>query len=128
MNACTWSSSKFEGRSPSGSVLIRAFFGGARDPEAADLSDDELVGLATSELSPVLSIDGDPQLARVYRWRKAGAQHDVTHPARMEQLRVRLERHPGLFVTGSGFRSVGVPDCIADGRATAVAASTLRER
>jgi len=24
-----------------------------------------------------------------------------------------------LFVTGSGFRAIGIPDCIADGRATA---------
>ena len=28
-------------------------------------------------------------------------------------------RVPGLFVTGSGFRGVGVPDCVADARATA---------
>ncbi|CAN5881855.1 protoporphyrinogen oxidase [soil metagenome] len=128
MNACTWSSSKFEGRAPSDSVLLRAFFGGALDPQAVDLPDDELVRLAVKELSPVLKIDGEPRLARVYRWRQAGAQHDVAHPARMEELRARLERLPGLFVTGSGFRSVGVPDCIADGRATAVAASTLNPR
>ena len=25
----------------------------------------------------------------------------------------------GLYVTGSGFRGVGIPDCIADARATA---------
>ena len=30
-----------------------------------------------------------------------------------------LGAHPGLFLTGSGFRGVGIPDCIADGRATA---------
>ena len=33
-----------------------------------------------------------------------------------------VARHPGLFVTGSGFRGVGIPDCVADGRATASAA------
>jgi protoporphyrinogen oxidase len=31
----------------------------------------------------------------------------------------RLTRWPNLFITGTGFRSVGIPDCIADGRATA---------
>jgi protoporphyrinogen oxidase len=30
----------------------------------------------------------------------------------------RLAGQPGLFVTGSGFRGVGVPDCVADARAT----------
>jgi protoporphyrinogen oxidase len=29
-----------------------------------------------------------------------------------------------LFVAGSGFRSVGIPDCVADGRAAAAAACT----
>ncbi|MEO5896360.1 MAG: protoporphyrinogen oxidase [Vicinamibacterales bacterium] len=128
MHACTWSSSKFDGRAPSGTALFRAFFGGALDPQAVDLTDDQLVRLAVTELSPVLKLEGEPRLARVYRWRQAGAQHDVTHPARMEQLRIRLERLPGLYVAGSGFRAVGVPDCIADGRATAIAASTLTPR
>ncbi len=31
-----------------------------------------------------------------------------------------LAAHPGLFLTGSGFRGVGIPDCVADARATAV--------
>jgi oxygen-dependent protoporphyrinogen oxidase len=125
MNACTWVSSKFEGRAPDDAVLLRVFFGGALDPGAAALSDDELVAHAVRELTPVLSIAGTPLFTRAYRWHNAGAQHDITHPARMRQLRQRLDRAPGLFVTGSGFNSVGVPDCVADGRATAVAASRL---
>jgi protoporphyrinogen oxidase len=32
---------------------------------------------------------------------------------------------PGLFVTGSGFRSIGIPDCIADGRETAARAAAF---
>jgi oxygen-dependent protoporphyrinogen oxidase len=39
-----------------------------------------------------------------------------------------LGRHPGLFLTGSGFRGVGIPDCIADGRATASQVSTWLEQ
>ena len=38
---------------------------------------------------------------------------------RMAAIDRALGRHPGLFVTGSGFRGVGIPDCVADGRATA---------
>jgi len=49
----------------------------------------------------------------------ANAQHEVGHLARLEAIERALARHPGLFVTGSGFRGVGIPDCIADGRATA---------
>ena len=42
---------------------------------------------------------------------------------RVEAIGRVLARHPGLFVTGSGFRVTGIPDCIADGRATARAAA-----
>jgi oxygen-dependent protoporphyrinogen oxidase len=43
----------------------------------------------------------------------------------MGTLESRLATHPGLFVAGSGFRSIGIPDCIADGRAAAVAAANF---
>jgi oxygen-dependent protoporphyrinogen oxidase len=122
LTACTWVTSKFEGRAPAGKILLRAYMGGAHDPVAVDRSDDELVGTAVGELSQILSITGPPELTRVYRWRNAGAQHDVAQAARVETLQRRLLQHRVLFVTGSGFKAVGVPDCIADGRRTAIAA------
>jgi oxygen-dependent protoporphyrinogen oxidase len=122
VTACTWVSSKWEGRAPEGCVLLRAFAGGASDPQAVDLSDEGLTETAIRELTPVLGLTGAPVLARVYRWRDAGAQHNVGQIARVAQLEERLARHPGLLVAGSGFRSLGIPDCIADGRAAAAAA------
>jgi len=41
----------------------------------------------------------------------------------MAAIEHRLLAWPGLFVTGSGFRGVGIPDCIADARTTAVSAA-----
>ena len=82
------------------------------------------MALATRELSSVLGITGPPLLSRVYRWRDAGAQHNVGQRARMADIERRLAQHPGIFVAGSGFRSVGIPDCVADGRAAAAAACT----
>lgn len=125
ITACTWVSSKWSGRAPAGTVLLRAFAGGAHDPGAVDLSDDELVELARRELSGVLGITGPPLLSRVYRWRDAGAQHNVGQMARMAEIERRLAPHAGIFVAGSGFRSVGIPDCVADGRAAAAAACNL---
>jgi oxygen-dependent protoporphyrinogen oxidase len=119
ITACTWVSSKWPGRAPAGQVLLRAFVGGSHDPGAVDLADDELAGLAAREIGRVLGITGEPGLARVHRWRQAGAQHNVGHVARMAALEARLAGLPGLLVAGSGFRSIGIPDCIADGRAAA---------
>jgi oxygen-dependent protoporphyrinogen oxidase len=119
MTACTWVSSKWEGRAPAGQVLLRVYLGGMHDGSVVDVDDDALVGVAVGELSAILSISQPPTVARVYRWRRAGAQHEVGHRARVTELESRLAAHPGLFVTGSGFRSVGIADCIADGRGIA---------
>jgi oxygen-dependent protoporphyrinogen oxidase len=123
ITACTWVSSKWEGRAPAGHVLLRAFVGGTHDPAATDLSDDELVEIARRDMSRVLGIDGPPLLSRVYRWIDAGAQHNVGQLARVARLEARLTKLPGVFVAGSGFRSVGIPDCVVDGRAAAAAAA-----
>jgi oxygen-dependent protoporphyrinogen oxidase len=123
ITACTWVSSKWEARAPEGSALLRVFAGGAHDPEVVDLNDDALVALARRDLGQVLGITAEPTLARVYRWRAAGPQYIVGHLARMRQLDERRARHSGLFVAGSGFRSIGIPDCVADARTVAAAAA-----
>jgi oxygen-dependent protoporphyrinogen oxidase len=125
ITACTWVSSKWQGRAPAGHALLRAFIGGTRDPEAASLPDDDLVGTAVRDIAHVLGIATPPLFARVYRWRHAGAQHLVGHLAQLDRLEARLAVLGGLFVAGSGFRAIGIPDCIADGRAAAVAAARL---
>ena len=125
ITACTWVSSKWSGRAPAGMALLRAFVGGSHDPAAVDLSDDELVELARHDLGPVLGIRDAPVLARVYRWRRAGAQHQVGQLARVSEIEQRLSQHRGIVVAGSGFRSVGIPDCVADGRGAASACSTM---
>ena len=122
ITACTWASSKFDGRAPEGHVLLRAYLGGAHDPDAVNLSDEELVEVSLRNLSRVLSIKGNPEFARVFHWPMAGAQHDVGQAARVAAIQRRLALHHGLFVTGSGFRVTGVPDCIFDGRRTAITA------
>jgi oxygen-dependent protoporphyrinogen oxidase len=120
--AVSWLSSKWPGRAPDDRVLMRAFVGGARDPHALERSDLELVREALTALTPLLGIAAPPLLSRVYRWERANAQHEVGHLARMAAIEHALARHPGLYVTGSGFRGTGIPDCIADGRSTARAA------
>ena len=117
--AATWLSSKWPDRAPEGHALLRTFIGGARDPGAVEKSDEELVRLALAALTPILGIRGAPLFTRVYRWRRANAQHEVGHLDRMAAIDRALARQPGLFVTGSGFRGVGIPDCVADARATA---------
>jgi oxygen-dependent protoporphyrinogen oxidase len=117
--AASWLSSKWPGRAPDNRVLMRTFVGGARDPKSFELEDRELVTLSINALRPILGIAGEPLFSRVYRWERGSAQHEVGHIGRLARIEEALARHAGLFVTGSGFRGVGIPDCVADARATA---------
>jgi protoporphyrinogen/coproporphyrinogen III oxidase len=116
--AGSWLSSKWPNRAAEGHVLLRTFVGGARDPQALDRTDDELVARSLDALRPLVGIRRAPLFTRVYRWVRANAQHEVGHLERVAAIDRALARHEGLFVTGSGFRGVGIPDCVADGRAT----------
>jgi oxygen-dependent protoporphyrinogen oxidase len=122
ITACTWVSSKWEDRAPEGTALVRAFIGGAHDPDVVSESDDALVATVRGDLESVLGITGAPILTRVYRWPLAGAQHTVGHLSRVDAVERRLAGHGGLFVAGSGFRAVGIPDCVADARRVAAEA------
>jgi len=124
ITACTWVSSKWESRAPEGSALLRTFIGGGHDPRAVDLTDDELIAIARRDIGRVITISGDPSLARVYRCPRAGAQHVVGHLDRVANIERRLALHR-IHVTGSGFRATGIPDCVADGRRVAVEAARL---
>jgi oxygen-dependent protoporphyrinogen oxidase len=117
--AASWMSSKWPHRAPDDRVLLRTFVGGARDPDALENSDAVLIERSLAALTPLLGIGAPPLLERVYRWVRSGAQHEIGHLERVAAVERALARLPGVFVTGSGFRGVGIPDCIADGRATA---------
>ena len=85
--AATWLSSKWPHRAPEGKVLLRTFLGGSRDPEALEQPDSELVARSLSAIRPVLGIRGEPLLARVYRFDRASAQHEVGHLDRLTGYR-----------------------------------------
>lgn len=115
--AATWVTSKWPGRAPAGHVLLRAFFGGGRDPDRLDRHDDaELVALAREELGAVLGTTGEPAIVRTTRWVRQSPQYSVGHAGRLAAIERRLQNHPDLFGTGSGFGAIGVPDCISHGR------------
>ena len=121
--AATWVSSKWPGRAPPGRALLRGFVGGARDAGALERTDAELIDAVHRDLARLLGITGKPCLARVYRWPQLNPQYEVGHLERLAAIDARLDRLPGIQVIGAGLRGVGIPDCIAAGRAAGAAAS-----
>lgn len=117
--AASWVTSKWPARAPDDVVLVRAFAGGVLDADQLELDDATLAGVAHRDLKPLLGLGSEPQLSRVYRWRAAGAQYEVGHAARVAAIEAGAARWPGLWLTGSALRGVGIPDCVADARAVA---------
>jgi oxygen-dependent protoporphyrinogen oxidase len=123
--AATWLSSKWPGRAPGTAALERAFFGGARDLAAMSLRDDELVAIADRDLARLLNITAAPSFTRVYRWIDGTPQYEVGYLETLAAIRARASAH-GIQLVGAGFGSIGIPDCIAAGRAAAAAALGIR--
>jgi oxygen-dependent protoporphyrinogen oxidase len=125
ITAGAWISSKWPQRAPEGQALLRAFLGGARDPDVLSRSDDELTRIALDDLTKILGIRGLPIMTRVYRWDRSSPQQEVGHADVMSRIDERLAAHRGLFISAAGFRGVGIPDCIADARQTAGTAAAF---
>ena len=123
--AATWVTSKWPHRAPDGHVLLRAFVGGGRDPQRLEQTDAELIDVARDALGEIVPARGAPLFSRLYRWTRQSPQHEVGHLQRVAAIESHVAALPGLFITGSGFRAIGLPDCIADGRETAGRAATF---
>jgi protoporphyrinogen/coproporphyrinogen III oxidase len=113
--ACTFSSVKYPGRAPEGTVLLRAFLGGARAEDVLAHDDARLVLLAEADLAGLLRITGPPLLARVARHPASMPQYEVGHLDRVASIEARLRSWPGLALAGGAYRGVGIPDCIHSG-------------
>ncbi len=109
---CSFSSVKFPNRAPVGFVLLRAFLGGALDPEIVEMEDGVLEALVRAELRDLLGITAPPSLTAVHRFRQAMPQYEVGHLQRVERIERRVAGWPGLFLIGNAYGGVGIPDCI----------------
>lgn len=113
--ATSFSSNKFSGRAPEGKHLIRCFIGGAMQSDLVDLTDEQLVDIATGELNATLGFSGSPEMSRVYRWRNAMPQYHLGHLDRVDDIDSMVATHPGLELAGNSYRGVGIPACIKSG-------------
>jgi oxygen-dependent protoporphyrinogen oxidase len=118
--ACTFSSLKYPQRAPRGSLLVRAFVGGALRPDLLELTDDELVLTVRRELAGLLGVRTEPTLVRVARWPRAMPQYHVGHIERVARIRAGAAAL-GVHLAGNAYEGVGIPDCIRSGESAAQA-------
>lgn len=117
--AATWTSLKWPHRAPSARTLIRCYAGGVGREALLAQDDASLVRRIRDDLKTIAGITAEPDLVEVARWDRGMPQYTLGHPSRLEAIQVALNPYHGLYITGSAYRGVGIPDCIKDGTDTA---------
>ena len=117
--ACTFSSVKFSGRAPDGHVLLRAFAGGALQPEVFALDESELAARVEADLRELLGINEEPLFVETAKWERSMPQYEVGHLDRMNEIDKLVSKLPCLTLAGNSYRGAGIPDCIRSGESAA---------
>ncbi len=123
MTACTYLSQKWPHVATEGELLLRASVGRFGDDRAKAWSDEELVERVWHELGVLIGPAQDPLASMVARWPRAFPQYRVHHLLRTAGIEAAVARLGGIAVAGAAYRGVGIPACIASGRAAARAVS-----
>ena len=110
-----FSSSLFSNRAPAGCVTLTSYLGGARSPEMAQKSAEELFQITLEDLRILLGVHGEPTFRHHVVYAKAIPQYDLGY-ARFKKLMSAAEINaPGLFFAGHYRDGISVSDCIVSG-------------
>lgn len=110
VTACTWVSAKNPAHARADVAVLRCYIRGAGgDP----------VALMRSEVASSLGIIAEPLFARSFRWDAGIPVYDDSHAELVRQIADALRRSAGVYVAGSAFHGVGIPDCILSGERAA---------
>ena len=121
LTACSWATSKWAHlRRDDDTVILRASAGRAGEEQALDLDDDDLVEALVDDLARTIDLRGGPTDVRVSRWYRSFPQYAPGHLDRVSAIERRLaDVASGIVVAGAGYRGLGVPACIHQGREAA---------
>jgi oxygen-dependent protoporphyrinogen oxidase len=121
VTACTYLSHKWPHVAAEGEVLLRASVGRFGDVRADGWSDAEVVERVRGELGILMGLSAEPLDSMVARWPEAFPQYRVHHLMRTAGIEAAAARLGSIAVAGAAYRGVGIPACIASGRAAAQA-------
>jgi oxygen-dependent protoporphyrinogen oxidase len=114
-----WNSSLFPARAPDGHVALTCFLGGMRRPELASLDEERLLSLCLQDLTPLLKLDGEPDLVRIKIWPRAIPQYNLGYAAYAERMATFEAQTPGVFLSGNFRGGIAVGDCVIQSAETA---------
>jgi oxygen-dependent protoporphyrinogen oxidase len=99
--------------------LLRAFLGGASNPQTIYWPESRLKQAVLAELASLLGVRGQPLYFSVQRWRRAMPQYELGHLDRIVRIERLIEHLPGLAIAGNAYRGPGIGHCIQSGELAA---------
>lgn len=117
--AATWTSLKWPHRAPPSHTLVRCYVGGIGREAITHVDDASMISRVRDELRALAEITHEPLYAEVNRWDRGMPQYQLGHGQRLEKIQGQLQSYRGLYLAGSAYRGIGIPDCIRDGTETA---------
>lgn len=121
ITACTWTHKKWGFSTPEGYALLRCYVGKPDDEEIVSYSDDEIKEIVLTDLNKIMNIDSKPEFSYITRWHNAMPQYTVGHKLRFETVTKEMKKDlPGVFLAGSSYEGLGIPDCIDQGEQAVV--------
>jgi len=115
VSACTWTSSKNPTHAPHGTILVRGYVRGCGL---------DAIALVRAEVASTLGVTASPLFTRVYEWPAGIPVYPPDHDRNVTALGDALAGVPGIFIAGSTFHGIGIPDCIHSGERAAASAVT----
>jgi oxygen-dependent protoporphyrinogen oxidase len=86
--------------------------GGAGNPEAVHLDQEELVDITLKEYDRVLGITGDPDYIKIRKWPRAIPQYNIGYEKYNSMMKSLETNNPGLFLSGNFRGGISISDCI----------------
>lgn len=120
ITACSYATQKWAHLS--GEVdLLRVSVGHGNDQITPAMSDEEILKIVRSDMETTIGLTAEPIDVRISRWESSFPQYVVGHTERLGHIEGDLNPD-GVFVAGMGYRGIGIPACIDQGRTAAVEA------
>lgn len=122
ITASTWTSKKWLHTAPQGKILIRCYTGRQGDDRWLKMDEDEVIHAVRKDLKELMGIKAEPLFTEFTPLPRSMPQYPVGHQDMIDAVRSDLALHmPGVWVTGSAFHGVGLPDCVRQGKEAAAA-------
>jgi oxygen-dependent protoporphyrinogen oxidase len=110
-----FSSALFPNRAPAGNVLLTSYVGGARFPELALLTPEQLIETTLADLGVLLGLKGKPVFTHTAVYPRAIPQYNVGYGKYRDLLNEMERTSPNLFFAGHYRDGVSLGDSIVSG-------------